>query len=110
MGMHRSKDEKLAIINDFMNSQLSIRQYCVKTGIPISTLSDWLRIYNASIIGNSEDVTVPVPSFYNVTTLAKDNLVYNQSETPKNIKVNYKGMTLGFDVSILKNVIEVLND
>ena len=47
MGMHRSKDEKLAIINDFLNSQLSIRQYCVRKGIPLSTLSGLLRIYNA---------------------------------------------------------------
>ena len=110
MGMHRSKDEKLAIINDFLNSQLSIRQYCVRKGIPLSTLSGWLRIYNASIVVDSNDDISPVPNFYNVTSLAKDNSDYNKKEISKNVKLNIKGITLEFDVSILRNVLEVFND
>lgn len=110
MGLHRSKDEKLAIINDFLNSQLSISQYCKKMRIPASTLSGWLKIYNASIMGASHDDISPVPSFYNVTSLAKDNLDYNQNKTSKSVKLNIKGITLEFDVSILRNVLEVFND
>ena len=36
--------------------------------------------------------------------------VYNKKKISKNVKLNIKGITLEFDVSILRNVLEVFND
>lgn len=49
MGLHKTSDEKLMLINEFFDSHLSIRQFCSKKGIPSSTFSTWIRLYNASI-------------------------------------------------------------
>lgn len=120
MGLHKTSDEKLMLINEFFDSHLSIRQFCSKKGIPSSTFSTWIRLYNASINSQknkNDDNNISTPSFFNVTELAKNNYenCINNSNLEdyvkkRNIKLNYNGIEMEFDLTILKNVLGVLND
>ncbi len=102
MKTQKTKDEILSIINEYKQSGLSLNKFSKERNLPLSSLSRWVREYSLHTYDDS-------PKFYKVTDVVK-NKESNARNEYKVINVSYKNLELKFDVSILKDVLEVLND
>lgn len=98
---HKTEDEILLILKDYKESGLSLSTFCLERNIARSTLSTWIKKYNSD--SNNES------KFYKVTDIVKDTTIQTNNIS-RVINLSYKGFDLKFDLSILKDVLEVLND
>lgn len=102
MKTQKTKDEILSIINEYKQSGMSLNKFSKDRNLPLSSLSRWVRKYSLHTYEDS-------PKFYKVTDVVKTKKS-NVCIQSKVINVSYKNLELRFDVSILKDVLEVLND
>lgn len=114
MGFHRTPYERKMIVEDFFKSNTSLTRYSLEHHMCRSTLSDWVREYK--YIEAPDNNTQP---FYDITTnLSSNNATPTLNQEPElkpvnipkpsTIKLSTNNFTLEFDISNLKQVIEVL--
>ena len=119
MGKHHTVRERLDILNDYFNSNVSMSEYANQHGIAKTTLLDWVRKYKEEFGDPS------INGFYNITNVVKGNdiiespgIISNDESTPSiispppvnnTIKIKHpSGVELEFDVSILDKVVKLI--
>lgn len=98
---HKNKDEIHLILKDYKESGLSLSSFCLERNIARSTLSTWIKKYDTDLNNESK--------FYKVTDIVKDTTIQTNNIS-RVINLSYKDLDLKFDLGILKDVLEVLND
>jgi transposase-like protein len=120
MGKHHKVRERLDILNDYFNSNLSISEYARQHDLAKTTLLGWIHTYK-------EEFGDPaVNGFYNITSIVKTNEVIASQGiiakdeittsiscateiTTNTIKIKHpSGVELEFDVSILERVVKAI--
>ena len=99
-----SQEEKLAYIQDFKESGMSLSSYAKEKGIPVTTFSGWVRLDKALAFGEidlkpqfNEPANAPLKSNQSV----KKTMIFAKDD----IRIELKE---GFDKDLLKKIVEVL--
>lgn len=114
MKYQKSPYERKMIVEDFFKSNTTVSRYSSEHNIAPSTLSDWIKKYK--YIEAPDNNTLP---FYDITTnLSTNNATPTLNQEPElkpvnipkhsTIKLSTNNFTLEFDITDLKQVIEVL--
>ena len=99
-----SKEEKIAFVEDYKESGMSVATYAREKGIPSTTLRGWLRLERALAFGeidlkpqfNETSNTLP-----KTTLPVKKTMIFAKDD----IRIELKE---GFDKELLKKIVEVL--
>ena len=102
MAREYCEEEKLAYIEEYKNSGLSIAQFAREKQIPASTLSSWLRLNQAMTFGEI-NLTQTTSITKTATIVPKKPIVF----VSDNIKIELRE---GFNKDFLSRIVEVLID
>ena len=101
LGCQYSKEEKIAFVEEFKTSGMSVNAYSKEKGIPSTTFRGWLRIDRALEFGEIdlgetvvEGALKPAPVIRKAMVFAKDDIRIELKE--------------GYDKGLLRNIVEVL--
>lgn len=107
-----SAEYKLAMINEFMSRNLSVRTFAAEKGIGLSTFESWLtKARKAGQIGYLKDrksLQKPL-AMMDVTNEVKTIIHEKQIPQINVFTLETKGMKLTFSIADLKTVLGVIN-
>lgn len=115
--MNYTAQDKINIINEYFQSNLSMTKFSIMKGLGNSTLSRWIAIYekeNPELFQNTE--YIPVLSKMKEPLEIRENdivekpkiiQVINEHFNDTKITMEKDGIKLTFDIENLRNVLEV---
>ena len=99
---------KMDAINEYLTSNMTIRNYAKEKDICLSTFVSWLTIYRkaGNPIIKKSDSLMPI----DVTDEAKEIVKRETPHPTERIKLEVEGMKLTFPINCLKEVLEVIRN
>lgn len=100
-----SANEKMNYIQEYLNSNKSVIEFCKENSIAKSTFYLWLKKYDLSF----NDTTVAVPMFQDITSIVKKNLEPVHDNINQKIKMTLpNNIVIEFDCKLLHTILEEL--
>ena len=108
-----SAEYKMAMIDEYMSRNVTIRAFAKEKDIGLSTFESWLtKLRKAGQLGYKKDKVITTGEILpiDVTREVKTIIKEESHKTSNTFTLETKGMKLVFSISNLKEVLEVIND
>lgn len=108
-----SAEFKMAMIDEYVSRDITIRAFAKEKDISLSTFESWLtKLRKAGQLGYKKDKVAATSEALpiDITKEAREIVKEESRKAPSVFALEIKGMKLTFSINDLKEVLEVIND